>query len=212
MRRPLVLVIAVVCVPAILGGALLVFRGGEGKPELTAGPIYWGFPNGTSGWSYPGKPFYYGLAEAVNVDPQGRPAVFEGVSLVNPSPGLRITKLYTIHLNDEPRISATSPVIPPATGERLYPFYGTTLAATRRTIKHKLTYGIGVVMQGPANRQEYNFDGLVLRYRIGETQYEVTMWDRARFCVAPDPFHPPFHCEVPPSGDNVPQNPAGMGP
>ena len=208
------LLVAIAAVLAIIGAsAFIVFHdsgSSSAADQQGPSPVHWGFPLGVSGWAYPDKPFYFGLPAVINQDAQGRPARLDSVSLLNPSSGLRIVKLYTNRPNQQ-TITAVSASLPPRAGEKLYPFAGASVPASAVGEKHPPTVGLGIVMRGPKGPDSYSIDGVVLHYRVGSESYAVTIYDQAIFCTSANADHPTGHCAAPES-HGVPKNPPGMGP
>lgn len=66
------------------------------------------------------------------------------------------------------------------------------------------------MLSGPATAKTHTFDGIILKYKIGHEQYQVTMYQQARICVTAHADNPTGHCE-PPNEHGVPENPPGMG-
>jgi len=194
---------------AIVGTALFLSDRRSAANTPAPGPIHWGFPSGVSGWALPHQPFYFGGAAVVNHDPAGRPAVLQGVDLLNPSPGLKILDAYTTRPNIE-TVTATDESMPPRAGETLHPFQGARVPASPAEAKDPTAFGISLVLSGPADQRTHSFDGIVLRYKVGDEQYQVTMYQQARFCVTPHAHNPTGRCE-PPEEHNVPDNPPGEG-
>jgi hypothetical protein len=207
-RWPVILGVGLVLL-AVIGAAVFLMNRSSAAAAPNPGPITWGFPSGVSGWAYPDKPFYFGGAAVINHDPAGRPAILERVALLAPSNGLRIVKAYTTRPNQQ-TITATDASLPPRAGETLYPFTGAKVPAQPRGTKDPIAYGISLVLSGPATAKTHTFDGIILKYKIGHEQYQVTMYQQARICVTAHADNPTAHCE-PPNEHGVPENPPGMG-
>jgi hypothetical protein len=212
VRTPGGAIVAVLPLLAVIAGGVLLVRHNEkhaSQPPPT-GPIVWGTPDSLSWWVYPQRSFYYGHPVLVNWDSHGKDAVLEGVSLNQPTPGLRIVERHSFDPTAGISVANAS-VFPLPNGKHvdLQPFVGATVAASPSGDRSGPSIGIALVLAVDGTRTIYRTNGLVLRYRVGSTNYRMVVYDLIQVCVSDHAEQSPGTCPTNPNLDAVPPNSSG---
>jgi hypothetical protein len=182
LRRPRTLAVIAAAV-AFAAAALflaVVLLGDDGEPS--PGPL------GTdevqsSGFSHEvGRDFTFGLPVAFNRGDE--PAVLERISLIDPTPGLKVIATRVAGPDRRIFFFAAEPYWPPREITDLHPVRGFEVAPQDEPDGDR---GVELVFGARADQPgRYRTHGVRIDYRVGDTEHRATLRNVFRVCVLPE--------------------------